>query len=156
MWSIILHHRLDQESTPTAHHGFPFYVCCTYSEQFLLDGNLPTKSRFFSLCDLIIKSLIFTDDVFQEASMASNTQWQNSLHSVTGISTSVWGHSEAEMAKFKREGEMLIHRLVSLAQILGAETHFKMELSFSGHRQMVAEVESSEVQINLYSTSVEF
>lgn len=59
------------------------------------------------------------------------------------------------MAKFKREGEMLIHRLVSLAQILGVETHFKMELSFSGHRQ-VAEVESSEVQINLYSTSVEF
>lgn len=49
---------------------------------------------------------------------------------------------------------MLIHRLVSLAQSLGAETHFKMELSFSGHRQMVAEVESSEVQINLYSTSV--
>lgn len=34
------------------------------------------------------------------------------------------------MAKFKREGEMLIHQLVSLAQILGAETHFKMELSF--------------------------
>lgn len=60
------------------------------------------------------------------------------------------------MAKFKREGEMLIHRLVSLAQILRVETHFKMELSFSGHRQMVAEVESSEVQINLYSTSVEF
>lgn len=47
------------------------------------------------------------------------------------------------MATFKREGEMLIHRLVSLAQSLGAETHFKMELSFSGHRQEVADGSSS-------------
>lgn len=38
------------------------------------------KSGFVSLCDLIIKSLIFSDDVVGKASVASKTQWKKSLY----------------------------------------------------------------------------